>query len=1057
DQYGNLVSSQNELIREISGSYYLINERGELVDAKGIPITPLENPVLAKGTPVIVTDPSTIEDPIPGAERLKGGSIQPGATPMATTGPILVNLPVRKSGGTLNTTGPTGTITITGDKDIEIHGMVGLVYLNDSNCNEVDVSEILITSPDDVYIRTDALINARDNITIEGKNVWALDESVTIARAPYSVVHLEATGSGSTDGKIHIARSLIYYFRALVSAQGAVELIGQDIDVFGTVMVEGEALNSLGSDPSLVSISAEGDVRIRGEILSSGDVSITAGVEGLTTGNIAISAEGKVSAGYNSSVTGDILMDATGKVILMAFDDTMNDDLQFAPPYIIYEPVYVDVVTGYRRVEAGFILRPVVHWIPTITTEQTGFDDVKVGSEFGSVETRLFQDGYYKTGFGLVDLDDKYGADAEAAVIWLKISSYFPNSALYRIWERLSTTTKNKILSFSSGEPSKSLKEALINDLNAIVNSGESLYDEKAFAHVSLSSEAKALLSKSKLTGSELVRLNRVLIQDILPGIKKLSSSDQFREYFIEGVEYEIEDLDWPGKYDPSKDSIYIPWLVGSSSLDVADGWVDPEDTSTDAMIIHQLVKQVVNYTNPVVDPMVLYSQGATVENTVSQELVGGAMPQLFVTMSPKQLYTEHTFMEVQDAIQYTAILQGTTYKDWDDLTDTERLNAIMDYLGYKRLFDVRFLSGFKATVTVPDDKDIGFVISPSILNLFDGITKQDAQNSGIMMVEGVTAKFYTEPDGKVSPATESSVLSEISDGVYGFVGESSPMLDGLMFEVEGGAAAFVPGIWVNDKFKVTPIPSIEGILGAGVSTYTITKKYFDFWFSEFVPFDPGIHYNPAIHSSIEDAALKHFMPPSEMLNEALEDIDPSTIPGIPPELIHDGKLVFTSEIAADFAEIRRSNWTVDGEYMTKEVALAIFNKIEEAIKSISDQFFIAGVDYNEDYSNPVKSSYIASFFEREDTILSGDKKGRQWEKLYSATEGLGRINRNYEGIPTATFWKLDFSGKLRGVVPYELDDGTDIFLRVPVDWWENYEMTTLGNKRTDPDEKTLQ
>ncbi|MEM4406983.1 MAG: hypothetical protein QXS68_08045, partial [Candidatus Methanomethylicaceae archaeon] len=273
----------------------------------------------------------------------------------------------------------------------------------------------------------------------------------------------------------------------------------------------------------------------------------------------------------------------------------------------------------------------------------------------------------------------------------------------------------------------------------------------------------------------------------------------------------------------------------------------------------------------------------------------------------------------------------------------------------------------------------------------------------------------------------------------------------------EGGAAAFVPGIWVNDKFKVTPIPSIEGIWGAGVSTYTITKKYFDFWFSEFVPFDPAIHYNPGIHSSIEDAALKHFMPPSEMLNEALAGINPYSIPGIPSELIKNGKLVFTSEIAADFAEIRRSNWTVDGEYMTKEVALAIFNKIDEAIKSISDQFFIAGVDYNEDYSNPVKSSYIASFFEREDTILSGDKKGRQWEKLYSATEGLGRINRNYEGIPTATFWKLDFSGKLRGVVPYELDDGTDIFLRVPVDWWENYEMTTLGNKRTDPDEKTLQ
>jgi len=1053
DQYGNLVSDQNELIRGISGNYYLISERGELIDEQGIPITALDQPVEAQGSPGVVTDPSTLEDPIKGAERLKGGSIQSGASPMATTGPILVNLPQRKSGGTLNTTGPTGSITIIGEKDIEIHGMVGKVYMDDLGSSRVDVSGISISSEGEVYIRTDALINAKNNITIEGKNVLALDESVTITRDPYSVTHLEAIGSGPSDGKIYIARSQIYYFRALVSAQGSVELIGNDIDVFGTVMVEGDRLNSIDSDPSLANISAKEDVRIRGEVLSSGDVHIKAGVEGVTTGNIVVSAEGKVSAGYHSLVIGDLLMDATGEVILLAFEDTMNDDLQFAPPYVTYEPVYVDVVTGYRRVEAGFILRPVVHWIPTITTEQTGFDDVKVGSEFGSVETRLFQDGYYKTGFGMVDLDDKYGADAESVVLWLKLSSYFPNSALYRVWSRLSSSTKNMISSFSSGEPSKALKKALVNDLNEIVNSGVSLYDQTAFSSVSLGNEAKSLIAKSKLSGSELIRLNRVLIQDILPGIKPLSKADQFREYFIENVEYSITDLDWPGKLDPKSDYIFIPWLVGTEYE--TDGWVGPEDTSPDAMIVHQLVEQVVNYTTPVVDPVILYSQGATVQNTVSEVLKGGAMPELFVTMSPTQVYTDHTFIEVSDVIHNVG-LQGTVYKDWDDLTDTERINAILDYLGYKKLFDLKFLSEFKATITVPGS-GIGFALSPSVLSMFEGITKKNALDSGIMMVENAGIQVFTQPDGEVSQTISGSVMKEVSDGAYAFLGDTSPTVEGIICEIEGGISQFVPGVWVDDVFHVTPFTAVEGILGAGVSSYTIQKKYFDFWFSEFVPFDPSIHYNPSIHSSIEDAALKHFMPPSTMLNEALEGINPYSIPGIPNELIKGGKLVFTSEIASDFAEIRRSNWTVDGKYMTKEVAEAIFDKINDAIEGIAKQFFIAGVDYNEDYSNPAKSSYIASFFEREDTILSGDKKGRHWEKLYSATEGLGRINRNYEGIPTATFWELDFTGQTRGVVPYELDDGTEIFLRVPVDWWKNYEMTTLGNKRTDPDQKTLQ
>ena len=201
------------------------------------------------------------------------------------------------------------------------------------------------------------------------------------------------------------------------------ELNGYDIGVYGTVEVLSGVLdNSAGAPHSRLVLNADRHILVRGECLSGGDADLNAGMTD-PTGSIIVSGEGKVAAGYLSTVAGNVTMDAPGEVSLLAYDDTMNDDLQFAPPTVTYEPVLVDVVTGYRRVESGFVLRPVYHWIPTITTEQTSFDYVKVGSEFGSVETRLIQDGYYKTGFGMVDLDDDYGANASLAVAMLRSGS----------------------------------------------------------------------------------------------------------------------------------------------------------------------------------------------------------------------------------------------------------------------------------------------------------------------------------------------------------------------------------------------------------------------------------------------------------------------------------------------------------------------------------------------------------------------------------------------------------------------------------------------------------
>src|SRR3990170_2206138 len=322
-------------------------------------------------------------------------------------------------------------------------------------------------------------------------------------------------------------------------------------------------------------------------------------------------------------------------------------------------------------------------------------------------------------------------------------------------------------------------------------------------------------------------------------------------------------------------------------------------------------------------------------------------------------------------------------------------------------------------------------------------------------------------------------------------------MLQGLTYEDDTDGMVFIPGVFVEDMFYATPIPLFD--LGKWeMVTHEYYKKYFDFWFAEFVPYVPSsVSLTPEQKTA---EALSHWLPPYNMLNEALSDI----------------AIVFSPEEAEDFAAIVRSDFTIDGLTMTKEEALSIYNSVKDAIQDLADKFFIAGVDYNEDYSNPAKPAYIASFFAREDKILSDggdigsngngslnaltdstkswttnqwggfklkDNEGEvfvitansatkltvsgtpadgpyiiyPWEKLYSATEGLGRINRNLEGIPTATFWELDFTGSTRSIVHYTLDDGTPVYLRVPEEWWNNYTVTTLGNDRTDPDTKKLQ
>jgi len=118
------------------------------------------------------------------------------------------------------------------------------------------------------------------------------------------------------------------------------------------------------------------------------------------------------------------------------------------------------------------------------------------------------------------------------------------------------------------------------------------------------------------------------------------------------------------------------------------------------------------------------------------------------------------------------------------------------------------------------------------------------------------------------------------------------------------------------------------------------------------------------------------------------------------------------------------------------------------------DSVFIAGIDYGARWSDPNSVHYIASPTARADAILAAGG----WEKLYDVDEGRGFINRSFEGIPTRTLWEPEDLGGARGIRSYTLDDGTELFLRVPQTWWDKYDVTALGDSRPPEDDvKKLQ
>jgi hypothetical protein len=301
--------------------------------------------------------------------------------------PVYGGEPVRLSGGTL-ITGADGIIGLSAEQDILLLGMVGQVYkLNDLPAVDVAVVNVVSTSGDVLVYE---LINSRDAINIEARNIEILGDALVKTRHQGSAVYFRA------QEEIFVEQSPWSTDRARVQAAELVHFYAGSIQVDGSLFAQDTGAR--------VILNAVDDLTIYGEVVSLGDIELNAGV---AAGLQRSESEG---GGFGLSdldagsiyLGGEALLDALGGIVLRAADDLklvaaaqVGGQTSQAEPHIVQHAQTVQVVTGTRQVEDGYITVPETHWITTTVTEQVGGELIVTGTRYYTMDVMLLQIGYW--------------------------------------------------------------------------------------------------------------------------------------------------------------------------------------------------------------------------------------------------------------------------------------------------------------------------------------------------------------------------------------------------------------------------------------------------------------------------------------------------------------------------------------------------------------------------------------------------------------------------------------------------------------------------------------
>jgi len=147
------------------------------------------------------------------------------------------------------------------------------------------------------------------------------------------------------------------------------------------------------------------NILIVGLVMNRTDNAITANSTSSVTIRGKIDSQGAIQINSDSDINilGSGRLVAVADVNLIAANDLfvqgsseLQDDLKIVSvPVIKTEQITIEIVTGYMTKSDGVIVVPVINWIETTVTEMVGYEDVKVGFVYHTMDVTLTQAGYY--------------------------------------------------------------------------------------------------------------------------------------------------------------------------------------------------------------------------------------------------------------------------------------------------------------------------------------------------------------------------------------------------------------------------------------------------------------------------------------------------------------------------------------------------------------------------------------------------------------------------------------------------------------------------------------
>lgn len=414
-----------------------------------------------------------------------GNLLTPGSEPVISSD---LNL-TRESGGTLNTNA-NGIISLLAEGDILLQGAVSPPKLVNSNLT-VNPASVSITSLDG-NVTLDASVGATEQLTIKAQDINLINQSKLRTYNPGSSISLQG------DSKVVVAA------QSSVTTDSFLEIVGQDLWLGGLIT---------GGKNNRVLLNAADSITIPGGIRSLGDIDIHSGVdlawtdsklqsnltrEELTEADISILEYGMLDA------AGEVNLLAGGNLNIDSVSNLQNGTKLAFMPFISQKPTIISVVTGTYQVADGTFNVPFVSWIPTTVTEQVGFDVVRVGSEFKTMDVTLTQDGYYngttKREYFVNQVDYSVNNINWGTVPQPAVDTLFENLTDPQVDKVIAHLGYKKLYNFSysnpevhrtiNGNPTKAVwNPSWVNNANTTVNIGVDGWSDK---YISLPNGAQA-------------------------------------------------------------------------------------------------------------------------------------------------------------------------------------------------------------------------------------------------------------------------------------------------------------------------------------------------------------------------------------------------------------------------------------------------------------------------------------------------------------------------------------------------------------------------------------